>query len=275
MSVQTAPIDRAKLWEGSKKPSPLPQLRPYPNALRPISGGGGPQTEEGKAISSRNSTTHGLTARRVVLPGEDQSEFDTLLFGLTEDLDPQGQLEIQLTGEIAASFWRLARARDHEARILESTRGLYDPDRGAAQLALVMRYSGSIEREMHRTIARLELCQNQRRKLAATQFVSQVAEKEAPECAPVQAADPVTVPEFVSQPEENKPEPAPLVMAAGCSIPYVAADDLTELSEPSDNTDVNDAEFWAEMAAIDQEIASLAAGFGDRYHGGKKNRKRR
>ena len=36
----------------------------------------GPRTPEGKSKSSMNSVKHGLTAKQVVIPGEDPSEFD-------------------------------------------------------------------------------------------------------------------------------------------------------------------------------------------------------
>jgi hypothetical protein len=87
---------------------PRATLRKDVNALR----SGGPRTEEGKAASSRNSLTHGLTARQAVISGENQSDFDHLHQNLVNDRKPQGELETQLTGEIAACMWRLARARD-------------------------------------------------------------------------------------------------------------------------------------------------------------------
>ena len=40
---------------------------------------GGPRTPEGKAVSSQNAFSHGLTAARLVLPWENQDEFDSLL----------------------------------------------------------------------------------------------------------------------------------------------------------------------------------------------------
>ena len=152
------------------------------NALRL----GGPATPEGKAVSSRNALTHGLTARQTVIAGEDQSQFDALLASLNDDRKPEGELELQLTAEIAACMWRLARARGHEAKLLERAAFLYQDD--AAQLNLVIRYSGAIERQLNRTIVRLEQIQAQRRKTA--QFVSQTTENRqaaaAPETPPVE-----------------------------------------------------------------------------------------
>jgi hypothetical protein len=103
------------------------------NVLKP-----GPKTPKGKAIASRNSLRHGLTARTVVLAEESQAEFDALLANISSDRNPVGELEIQLTGEIAACMWRLARARQHESTLLEVTTNVYRQEPG--KLELIMRY---------------------------------------------------------------------------------------------------------------------------------------
>jgi hypothetical protein len=158
---------------------------------------GGPRTEAGKARSSRNSLRHGLTAKQAVIPGEDQAEFDQLHDDLIADRKPAGELEFQLVAEIAASMWRLARARRHEAKVLEVCIDLYGSN--AAKLELVMRYVASIERQLHRTIARLERIQADRRALEIQQ---------------AQQAEPAQQP------------PAPLkVMAAGSSFDFTTASD--------------------------------------------------
>ena len=128
---------------------------------------GGPSTAEGKARSSQNSLRHGLTAKQTVIPGEDRAEFDELHDNLISDRKPSGELEHQLVGEIAACMWRLARARRHEARLLHRAHDLYGDS--APELQLVIRYIGSIERELHRTIARLDRTQSDRRKTETQQ----------------------------------------------------------------------------------------------------------
>ena len=49
---------------------------------------GGPKTNKGKAISSRNSTTHGLTARRW-LNAEEQALFDETVEAFSSDFGTQ------------------------------------------------------------------------------------------------------------------------------------------------------------------------------------------
>jgi hypothetical protein len=53
---------------------------------------GGPNTDNGKAISSRNSSTHGLTAKRW-LDVNEQSLYDETVKNLIVDFDPQSSIE--------------------------------------------------------------------------------------------------------------------------------------------------------------------------------------
>ena len=126
-------------------------LRKDRNALKAT----GPRTVEGKAASSRNSLKHGLTARQVVIPGENQANFDQLLAGIADDRNPEGELEIQLVGEIAACTWRLARARAREAEVLETRGDLFtSSDTGAGEgFDRLLRYMGSIERQLNRALS--------------------------------------------------------------------------------------------------------------------------
>ena len=80
----------------------------------------GPRTEEGKAISSRNSLRHGLTAMTVLLPGEDPAEFQALYDGMHRDFNPLNTTETSLVLELIDLSWRLRRAPVFEARILSS-----------------------------------------------------------------------------------------------------------------------------------------------------------
>ena len=155
----------------------------------------GPRTPKGKAASSRNSLRHGLTAKNVLLPGEDPAEFDQLLADLTADRKPSGELELQLVAEIAGCMWRLSRARGFEAAHFNTRRQSFQGD-AAKQLDLVLRYTGSIERQLNRTIVRLEQLQAARRKQLESKnlepeqpFVSSNATASAPS-APSQVATP-------------------------------------------------------------------------------------
>ena len=78
----------------------------------------GPKTPEGKTLSSKNATKHGLLSKQVLLPSESEEEFEELSQGLREDLKPVGALETMFVEDIAAHFWRLWRIRRIEAGVL-------------------------------------------------------------------------------------------------------------------------------------------------------------
>src|SRR6266498_2907135 len=71
----------------------------------------GPVTEEGKATSARNATTHGLSSAFAVLENENQAEFTALVEALREENQPVNHHQSFLVLQMAQSRWLLARAR--------------------------------------------------------------------------------------------------------------------------------------------------------------------
>jgi hypothetical protein len=74
---------------------------------------GGPKIDKGKAVSSRNSTTHGLTARRWIDTNE-QSLFDETVEAFNDDFDPQISIEKALISKLAECTVRLMRIQQTE-----------------------------------------------------------------------------------------------------------------------------------------------------------------
>jgi len=74
---------------------------------------GGPKTDKGKAISSRNSTTHSLTARRW-LNAEEQTLFDETVEAFNNDFNPQTSIERVLIVKMAECTVRLMRIQNTE-----------------------------------------------------------------------------------------------------------------------------------------------------------------
>ena len=74
---------------------------------------GGPKTGKGKAVSSRNSLTHGLTARRW-LNAEEQALFDETVEAFNADFDPQSSIEKVLIVKMAECTVRLMRIQQTE-----------------------------------------------------------------------------------------------------------------------------------------------------------------
>jgi hypothetical protein len=74
----------------------------------------GPKTREGKEVVRHNAIKAGLFAKELILDAglikESKREFNELLHGLLDDLQPAGATESILVEKIAISLWRLRRA---------------------------------------------------------------------------------------------------------------------------------------------------------------------
>jgi hypothetical protein len=75
----------------------------------------GPVTTLGKAISSRNSTQHGLSAQTVVLRNEDPALFQALLASNARIFGPEDDHELRTIHDLTVAQWRLYRAETIES----------------------------------------------------------------------------------------------------------------------------------------------------------------
>jgi len=69
---------------------------------------GGPTTDQGKTVASRNAVTHGLTAKRWINPVEHHN-YQTYLAALNQDYQPQTVMEQTLIEALAGTKTRLER----------------------------------------------------------------------------------------------------------------------------------------------------------------------
>ena len=126
----------------------------------------GPRTAEGKQTVALNSLRHGLTSRRVVLPGESESDYEALLNELMKEHDPRTPEETTLVNQIAEHTWRLLRIRRAETAAFESAIALHpvnDPDEAIAEALTprhsvfenIRRYEAATERAFYRAMAKL------------------------------------------------------------------------------------------------------------------------
>jgi len=90
----------------------------------------GPKTAEGKSRSRLNGLIHGLRARTVVLPGEDEQEYNRRCEDMARQLRPANALEATLVETLVASSWRLGRCRRAEKAAL--TQQVLDAEEGLA-----------------------------------------------------------------------------------------------------------------------------------------------
>ena len=96
-------------------PLPYPAASPPPATPHPPSRATGPRTAAGKAISSRNATTHGIYAATPVLPGvEDPHHWELFRRAAFDALKPVGVLEEAKAEQLAALQWRLRRVLRYE-----------------------------------------------------------------------------------------------------------------------------------------------------------------
>lgn len=115
------------------------------NALRST----GPKTEQGKAISSKNSFKHGLYAKAPGVPGEDPAELEALKADLLAEHLPATITEKLLINELAEHYWRMKRYRRLETVLLNGN-GF-----ATGKIALAQQFMTATERSFHKCLKAL------------------------------------------------------------------------------------------------------------------------
>ena len=69
----------------------------------------GPKTAEGRKISAKNSTRHGILADAVVLDGESEERFKELLGDFNHQLKPRSTAESAIIETMAIARWKQMR----------------------------------------------------------------------------------------------------------------------------------------------------------------------
>ena len=122
----------------------------------------GPSTPEGRAAVRLNGVKHGLTAQTLVLKGENESDFTTLLDSYEAEHQPATPTEEALVLQLAMATWRLRRLYHVEAGFytykLKDTAdqaARYKLD-DSAHLGLVVDWSQSTMATFNRQETRLE-----------------------------------------------------------------------------------------------------------------------
>jgi hypothetical protein len=123
----------------------------------------GPKTDEGKAASSQNRTSHGLSyvnAYFFLLPWESSFAYEHLLMDFRNEHSPTTRTEDALVERMAQHHWLRGRAEFFESRCFEED-GTVDEKR----LALYLRYRTSHERAFHKCFNELLKLRAERRKV--------------------------------------------------------------------------------------------------------------
>jgi len=142
----------------------------------------GPTTPEGKAISSQNATTHGLTSNRTLVPPADQPEYDALKSQLTNQLKPIGAIERILFDSLLHHAWKMRAFRFVEAELIARNNGedpyLSDDPAVVKKAERIRRYAAQIERHFHKDLRELHTLQNNR--LNRDQFLGKLIPPDGP-----------------------------------------------------------------------------------------------
>ncbi len=138
-----------------------PEPSPNPN--------GGPNTPEGRAISSQNAITYGLYAACDFVRPNEESTYRALGERLFDALAPVGLLENNLVNEIHRAMWRLSRCGEVEHSFVtdqtESDTTIADPMRNETQAKTqlsVDRARALYQRLLHKCTAELRKLQAER-----------------------------------------------------------------------------------------------------------------
>ena len=130
----------------------------------------GPRTEEGKAVSSRNHLTHGLSSSDPVLPTENRDEFNALVESFVNEFQPATPHMKIMVVEMAEARWKLERIKrietDAFARLDDPAKAYFDPET-AAGFARLERYRASLERTYHRCLRALNTRPRDQRQIEA------------------------------------------------------------------------------------------------------------
>jgi hypothetical protein len=172
----------------------------------------GPRTGKGKQAVGRNGVTHGLFCRDVVLPGEDEAEFQQLREEFFDAIVPRNILERMLVDRIVVANWQLARLntmqkytvdqrtesrREYDDNWTEKTLLHASLDYLAEENEKITRHQQRLERSIYRAMKEL-------RELRKESQSAEVREGQAEQAESTEPGERVEQVEQVEQIEESK-----------------------------------------------------------------------
>ena len=198
----------------------------------------GPRTEQGKAHSSQNRLSHGLSSKEfIVLPGQ-EADFDEFVAELHKAVQPAGGLELDLFTHLAHASWKLRRCRRAEVQVqLESERPDVDPallPEAEARLRTIQIYAQRAERSYHKALRELKALQSVRLFKASPEFTRALAVPGADDTAPLaeplnSVAPRLSVAKLLSKAESAAEE----ARAIAAMEAYMAVPQLRRIPDPA------------------------------------------
>jgi len=128
-----------------KQPSTPKSAKVEPIDQASIHKSTGPRTPQGKKRCKYNALKHGLLSKAILLKGESRAEYESLLYGLQEDWQPQGTSETILVETLAALVWRKRRVLQAESAEIAGRAEFLEFDSSMAQYAEAWDYARSGE----------------------------------------------------------------------------------------------------------------------------------
>ncbi|MBK5292743.1 MAG: hypothetical protein JJE04_13830 [Acidobacteriia bacterium] len=122
----------------------------------------GPRSLEGKAASSKNARTHGLTTKDLVILPDEQDEFLDFQISLTGQIKPNGQLELTAFDNLLHAAWNMRRTRRLEAQLAASGADPLADSNLAPQCDRYARYFARAEKSYYRALRELRTLQADR-----------------------------------------------------------------------------------------------------------------
>ena len=149
---------------GSPDPAPAASVPSNPERREGVTHSSGPKTPEGKSISSKNSTTHGLRAKKLenTVAPDMRQQYENLRRDYQSEYKPTGAIENTLFDMLVFAAWQLYKIRDLEM-FSELDLGLMGSFGRSEKLA---RYRGSHERLFFRSLNQIKQIQQERALLA-------------------------------------------------------------------------------------------------------------
>ncbi len=144
----------------------------------------GPRTENGKAISSRNSTTHGCCSKQAIIQGESEEEFNQLLEDWLLDYQPEDSVQRSFVEQAVHAQWVLRRNTNRYNEFeqsLEAKSVLEWTEEDHKKFERFTRYKTTAERAFTRAFTQLEqLCKRIEREQKRERQATPAAVKPAP-----------------------------------------------------------------------------------------------
>jgi hypothetical protein len=165
----------------------------------------GPTTPEGKAAVRLNALIYGLRARTLIIPGENQEEYQQSHDTLITELQPIGEIERMQVQQMAIAHWILARIAYVESQV-------YQEDVPVERQLSLLRQVGTertrLERSFYTALHELQRLQEKREAKAEKQ--AQAAAQTKPIAKPPDHRQPEPPPAYLMQ----EPAEAPAIFCA-------------------------------------------------------------